>query len=67
MDAVAKSPPDGYTVMLATITNAIGATLYTRLNYDLVRDFAPVTQPQDATQVLAADPRGRFVFGSARA
>ena len=39
-EVAAKAAPDGYTLMLATITNAIGATLYTKLNYDLVRDFA---------------------------
>src|SRR5688500_3344893 len=43
-EVAAKSPPDGYVIMLATITNAIGASLYTKLNYDLVRDFAPITQ-----------------------
>src|SRR5262245_56538924 len=43
-EIAAKSPPDGYTLVLATITNAIGATLYHKLNYDLARDFAPITQ-----------------------
>jgi len=52
----AKSPPDGYTVMLATITNAIGATLYTRLNYDLARDFAPITQLATTPHILVVHP-----------
>ena len=55
-EIAAKSPPDGYTLMLATITNAIGATLYTRLNYDLVRDFAPITQLATTPHILVVHP-----------
>ena len=55
-EIAAKSPPDGYTIMLATITNAIGATLYTRLNYDLVRDFAPITQLATTPHILVVHP-----------
>lgn len=55
-EIAAKSPPDGYTLMLATITNAIGATLYTKLNYDLVRDFAPITQLATTPHVLVVHP-----------
>jgi tripartite-type tricarboxylate transporter receptor subunit TctC len=55
-EIAAKSPPDGYTLMLATITNAIGATLYHKLNYDLVRDFAPVTQLATTPHVLVVHP-----------
>jgi len=55
-EMAAKSPPDGYTIMLATITNAIGATLYTKLNYDLVRDFAPITQLATTPHILVVHP-----------
>jgi len=55
-EIAAKSPPDGYTLMLATITNAIGASLYTRLNYDLVRDFAPITQLATTPHILVVHP-----------
>jgi tripartite-type tricarboxylate transporter receptor subunit TctC len=55
-EIAAKSPPDGYTIMLATITNAIGATLYTRLNYDLVRDFSTITQLATTPHVLVVHP-----------
>jgi tripartite-type tricarboxylate transporter receptor subunit TctC len=55
-EIAAKSPPDGYTLMLATITNAIGATLYTKLNYDLVRDFAPITQLATTPHILVVHP-----------
>jgi len=55
-EIAAKSSPDGYTLMLATITNAIGASLYTRLNYDLVRDFAPITQLATTPHILVVHP-----------
>jgi tripartite-type tricarboxylate transporter receptor subunit TctC len=55
-ELAAKAPPDGYTIMLATITNAIGATLYTRLNYDLVRDFAAITQLATTPHILVVHP-----------
>jgi tripartite-type tricarboxylate transporter receptor subunit TctC len=55
-ELAAKSSPDGYTLLLNTITNAIGATLYTRLNYDLVRDFAPITQLATTPHILVVHP-----------
>ena len=55
-EVAAKSAPDGYTLMLATITNAIGATLYTKLNYDLVRDFAPITRLATTPHILVVHP-----------
>jgi tripartite-type tricarboxylate transporter receptor subunit TctC len=42
-DAVAKSPSDGYTLLLASQTNAIAATLYPKLPFDPVEDFAPIS------------------------
>jgi tripartite-type tricarboxylate transporter receptor subunit TctC len=42
-DAVAKAPPDGYTLLLASQTNAISATLYPKLPFDPIEDFAPIT------------------------
>ena len=55
-EIAAKSPPDGYTLMLATITNAIGASLYSKLNYDLVRDFAPITRLATTPHILVVHP-----------
>jgi len=55
-EIAAKAPPDGYTIMLATITNAIGATLYTKLNYDLVRDFSTITRLATTPHVLVVHP-----------
>src|SRR6266496_5840429 len=37
-EAVVRAPPDGYTILLASSTNAINATLYDRLNFDFLRD-----------------------------
>ena len=42
-DIVAKSPADGYTLLLASQTNAISATLYPKLPFDPIEDFAPVS------------------------
>jgi tripartite-type tricarboxylate transporter receptor subunit TctC len=42
-DAVAKSKPDGYTILFATAVHTINPTLYAKLPYDGAKDFAPVT------------------------
>jgi len=39
---VAHAPPDGYTLLVVTTTNAINASLYDNLDFDLIRDIAPV-------------------------
>ena len=41
-EAVVKSAGDGYTLLLVSPANAIHATLYTNLNYDFIRDTAPI-------------------------
>jgi tripartite-type tricarboxylate transporter receptor subunit TctC len=41
-EAVAKSPPDGYTLLLGAPSLAISPSLYTKLNYDPLRDLAPI-------------------------
>jgi tripartite-type tricarboxylate transporter receptor subunit TctC len=55
-EAAAKSPPDGYTMVLLTIAHAIGASLYTKANYDLVRDFAPVTLLATTPGIVVVPP-----------
>ena len=42
-DMVAKSDPDGYTVLFATASLAVNASLYRSLSYDAIADFAPVS------------------------
>jgi len=56
-DIAAKSPPDGYTILMGTSsTHAVAPSLYSKLAYDPVRDFAPVTLVASATILLAIHP-----------
>jgi len=41
-EAVVRAPADGYTLLLVSVANTVNATLYERLNFDFVRDIAPV-------------------------
>jgi tripartite-type tricarboxylate transporter receptor subunit TctC len=42
-EIASRAAPDGYTLLVATGSHAIGATLYSKLNYDLIKDFSAVT------------------------
>ena len=53
---VAKSPPDGYTILINTIGTAISPALYASLPFDVLHDLAPVTQLVSTTLVVAAAP-----------
>lgn len=54
---VAKSTADGYTLLMGTIAAlAINPTLYGNLPFDPVRDFAPITQTVNSTNVLVVHP-----------
>ncbi len=54
---VAKSPPDGYTILLSGISSsAIGVTYYTNLGYDIRRDLAPISMIGHGTTVLVVSP-----------
>src|SRR4030095_9090337 len=56
-DLVAKSPPDGYTLLMATVsTHAINPGLYKKIPYDAVRDFAPIGQVGVTPTLLGAHP-----------
>jgi tripartite-type tricarboxylate transporter receptor subunit TctC len=55
-DLVAKSPPDGYTLLLASQTNAISATLYPKLPFDPIEDFAPISLIGREPGVLVVNP-----------
>ena len=41
-EAVVRAPPDGYTLLLVGLANAINATLYEKLSFNFIRDIAPV-------------------------
>jgi tripartite-type tricarboxylate transporter receptor subunit TctC len=55
-EVVAKSAPDGYTLMMGNIAHSISMTLYDKPGYDLVRDFAPVTMLSVGSFLLAVHP-----------
>jgi len=55
-DILAKATPDGYTLAMIIVGHAINASLYSKLPYDPVKDFAPVTLAGAATIVLVAHP-----------
>lgn len=55
-EAVARAPADGYTLLLASQTNAISATLYPKLAYDMIEDFAPVALVGREPGVLVVHP-----------
>ncbi|HET9576452.1 MAG TPA: tripartite tricarboxylate transporter substrate binding protein [Usitatibacter sp.] len=56
-DSVAKSAPDGYTILMGAVaTHAINPTLYASIPYDAVRDFIPITQVASTPNVLVVNP-----------
>ena len=55
-EAVAKSPPDGYTLLLTTSADAWNATLYDKLNFNVVNDFTPVATIARGPGVLVVHP-----------
>jgi tripartite-type tricarboxylate transporter receptor subunit TctC len=55
-DIVAKAPADGYTLLLASQTNAISATLYAKLPFDPIEDFTPITLIGREPGVVVVNP-----------
>jgi tripartite-type tricarboxylate transporter receptor subunit TctC len=55
-EIVAKAAPDGYTLIMASTNHTINPSLYTRIPYDTIRDFAPVTVAATASYVLVTHP-----------
>ncbi len=53
---VAKSAPDGYTLFIGTIANAINASLYAKLPFDFARDFAPIAPGGSSPNMLVVHP-----------
>lgn len=55
-EAAAKSAPDGYTIVLVAPSLAISPSLYSKLGYDPVKDFAPVTLVATVPNVMITNP-----------
>jgi len=55
-DLVAKSAPDGYTLLMSTVTNTINVSLIPKIPYDMARDFEAVAQLFITTSILTAHP-----------
>jgi tripartite-type tricarboxylate transporter receptor subunit TctC len=55
-EAVIRSSPDGYALLMATSSNAINATLYSHLNFDFIRDTVPVASVARTPMVMAITP-----------
>ncbi len=55
-EAVVRSPPDGYTLLQIASANAIAATLYDKLNFNFLRDIAPVAGTNRNPFVMVVNP-----------
>lgn len=55
-EIAAQSPADGYTLLEANVSHAISASLYKKLNYDLIKDFSAVTQLASTSFMLTLTP-----------
>jgi len=55
-EAVVRAPPDGYTLLLVNPANAINATLYDNLNFNFIRDIAPVAGISRDPNVMVVVP-----------
>jgi tripartite-type tricarboxylate transporter receptor subunit TctC len=62
-EIVAKSAPDGYTVMIGHVgTHAINVSLYPKVNFDPVRDFTPISAP--TARLIDSDQDSRVATGA---
>jgi tripartite-type tricarboxylate transporter receptor subunit TctC len=58
-EQVARAAPDGYTLLLGAVQTATHMAVYRKLNFDTLRDFAPVTQLTSAVLALTVSPSGK--------
>jgi tripartite-type tricarboxylate transporter receptor subunit TctC len=56
IESVARSAPDGYTLLMVASTLSLNSVLYKKVSYDPVRDFAPIMQVASAPNVLIINP-----------
>jgi tripartite-type tricarboxylate transporter receptor subunit TctC len=55
-EAVVRAAPDGYTLLLGTTANSINASLYEKLNFNFIRDIAPVASLSREPNVMLVTP-----------
>ena len=55
-EAVVRAPPDGYTLLYVNVANAINVTLYDKLNFNFIRDIAPVASLTRGALVMVVNP-----------
>jgi tripartite-type tricarboxylate transporter receptor subunit TctC len=55
-EAVVRAPPDGYTLLMVNVGNAINATLYDKLNFNFIRDIVPAASIMRAPGVMVVNP-----------
>lgn len=55
-EAVVRAAPDGYTLLLITLSNAVNASLYQKLNFDFIRDIAPIANLMRTPGVMEVNP-----------
>ena len=56
IDAMAKSPADGYTVLFMSVAHIMSKPVYKNLGYDIERDLTPITVVSEVSNVFAAHP-----------
>jgi tripartite-type tricarboxylate transporter receptor subunit TctC len=57
-EVVVRAPPDGYTLLLVGVVNAINVTLYENLNFNFMRDIAPIAMIGRSPLVMEVNPAG---------
>jgi tripartite-type tricarboxylate transporter receptor subunit TctC len=55
-EAVVRAPPDGYTLLLVSLTNTINTTFYRKLNFNFIHDIAPVASVIRGSYVMVVNP-----------
>lgn len=55
-ELVARAAPDGYTLLVGGVPNTVNSVFFKKLPYDVVKDFAPISQMTTAPNVLAVHP-----------